>query len=80
MPYPAGATTVAKGDVDAHSRAIASAFATVPGRVDGRGELDLHEVEGNFREGHRGAILRRDARPLDAFSYQRGEEDPRARA
>ena len=49
-----GATTVAKGKVDVHSCAIASAFATVPGRGERGSELDLHEVERNFSEGHRG--------------------------
>ena len=58
MPYPAGATTVANGNVDAHSRPIASAFATVPGRADGAASLTLHEIEGNFRDGHRGASVR----------------------
>src|SRR5512133_240045 len=39
LPYPAGATTVAKGAVDAHRRPIASAFATVPGRAEGAASL-----------------------------------------
>jgi len=39
LPYPAGATTVAKGKVDVQSRSIASAFATVPGRADGAASL-----------------------------------------
>ena len=35
LPYPAGATTVAKPEGDARSRAIRSGFVTVPGRVAG---------------------------------------------
>ncbi len=50
MPYPAGATTVAKGNVDVHRLAITSAFATVPGLADGGASFDLRELEGKFRD------------------------------
>jgi hypothetical protein len=39
LPYPAGATTLAKGATDVRSRAIKLVFATVPGRVRGAASL-----------------------------------------
>src|SRR5512132_2958363 len=46
LPYPAGATTVASGTGAAHSRAIRSAFATVPGRVNGSASLTSARSKG----------------------------------
>ena len=77
LPYPAGATTVANGDVDAHSRVIASAFATVPGRGDGPASLTSTRLKGTSATGISGRLYAADH---DAFSYQRDEEDPRGRA
>ena len=39
LPYPAGATTVARGVFAVHSREMTSAFATVPGRGSGAASL-----------------------------------------
>ena len=39
LPYPAGATTLTNGTVDVQSRAITSAFATVPGLANGAASL-----------------------------------------
>ena len=47
MPYPAGATTVANGERDEHSRAITSAFATVPGRICGAASLTSTRSNGS---------------------------------
>ena len=48
LPYPAGATTVAKREGDAQSRAITSAFVTVPGRVAGAASLSSERSKGTF--------------------------------
>ena len=47
LPYPAGATTVANGERDVHSRAITSAFATVPGRISGAASLTSTRSNGS---------------------------------
>ena len=46
LPYPAGATTLTNGTVDAQSRAITSAFATVPARASGAASLTSTRSKG----------------------------------
>ena len=48
MPYPAGATTIAKGASDVRSRAIKLSFATVPGRVSGAASLTSTRSKGTL--------------------------------
>src|SRR5215207_264763 len=48
LPYPAGATTVAKGASDIRSRAIKLSFATVPGRIRGAASLTSSRSNGTL--------------------------------
>ena len=52
LPYPAGATTVARRAPAERSRAMTSAFATVPGRTDGGASLTSTTSNGTFCYGH----------------------------
>ena len=63
LPYPAGATTLTNGTVDVQSRAITSAFATVPGLASGAASLISKTSNGASREGHARPTLRGSKRP-----------------